>query len=267
MPGMFMFGYGIHLKVVFLLLVCFSVTGKAQIPFFQPNSNLAFRVLLIDYGKVNGIPDKLVTNGLELKYIREISPVLSLALPVKVGVAHMSDDLYNRSFVSMDALVHYKFEAFSEKTVPYALAGAGLMWDNEPAVRSQFPIGAGVNIKAGDFSFINVQAEYRVSPEKKRQGFQLGLGIVFRFKKNDSDGDGVGDLIDECPDTPGPREFNGCPDSDGDGIIDKKDDCPTEPGRRRTRGCPDRDRDGIADYEDACPDEYGYAEFKGCPQG
>lgn len=262
-----MVGSRLWLKAVFLFFLCFSLPGKAQTSLFQQSSNLAFRVLLIDYGKVNGISDKLMTNGLELKYIRELTPEFTLAFPVKAGVAHMLDDLYNRSFVSMDAMAHYKFQNLSDNTVPYALAGAGLMRDNEPTVRSQFPVGGGVNIKAGDFSFINVQAEFRVSPEKKRHSFQLGLGIVYRFKKNDSDGDGVGDLIDECPDIPGPREFNGCPDSDGDGIIDKKDDCPTEPGRRRTRGCPDRDRDGIADYEDACPDEYGYAEFKGCPQG
>lgn len=255
------------LLAVLLAGMLLSNHSLAQSSVFQPNSNLALRVLLIDYGIVNGIPDKLLTNGVELKYIREMSGQLAIAFPLKIGIAHMGDDLYNRSFVSSDALLHYKFPFSNEKISPYALAGAGVMRDNSPKVRAQFPVGGGLNVQAGDFSFINVQAEFRASPEKKRHSFQLGVGVVFRFKKIDSDGDGVGDLIDECPDLPGPRAFNGCPDTDGDGIIDKKDDCPTEPGRRRTRGCPDRDRDGVADYEDECPDEYGYREYKGCPQG
>ncbi len=46
----------------------------------------------------------------------------------------------------------------------------------------------------------------------------------------DSDGDGVDDSQDACPDDPGPAP-HGCPDSDGDGVHDGDDLCPgTEPG-------------------------------------
>ena len=54
------------------------------------------------------------------------------------------------------------------------------------------------------------------------------------------------------------------PDSDGDGILDDVDACPDTPGVRTddpaTTGCPpppDRDDDGIIDSQDACPDEAG----------
>ncbi len=48
----------------------------------------------------------------------------------------------------------------------------------------------------------------------------------------DSDGDGVPDSADKCPDTPWgvPVDENGCPfDSDGDGVPDYKDECPDTP--------------------------------------
>ena len=42
----------------------------------------------------------------------------------------------------------------------------------------------------------------------------------------DTDGDGVLDTEDACPEEAGGKELNGCPDSDGDGVIDKNDICP-----------------------------------------
>lgn len=54
----------------------------------------------------------------------------------------------------------------------------------------------------------------------------------------DSDGDGIRDSRDDCPDIAGKRKFRGCPDSDDDDIIDKEDQCPDEFGPPPT-GCPD----------------------------
>ena len=90
-------------------------------------------------------------------------------------------------------------------------------------------------------------------------------GVTFRFGGKDTDGDGVLDKYDECPDVPGLKEFNGCPDSDGDGIIDSLDECPSEFGLKELNGCPDTDGDGIADHQDECPDVPGLAKFNGCP--
>jgi outer membrane protein OmpA-like peptidoglycan-associated protein len=81
----------------------------------------------------------------------------------------------------------------------------------------------------------------------------------------DRDGDGIPDKIDECPDTPGLKKFNGCPDSDGDGIPDHLDKCPNEAGPAATGGCPDRDGDGVIDKDDRCPDEPGPSSLRGCP--
>lgn len=78
----------------------------------------------------------------------------------------------------------------------------------------------------------------------------------------DSDGDGVVDGDDQCPDTPAGVEVDarGCPpdaDSDGDGVVDGNDRCPDTPAGVAvdSDGCPlDGDGDGVPDYKDQCPD-------------
>ena len=75
----------------------------------------------------------------------------------------------------------------------------------------------------------------------------------------DSDGDGVVDEADHCPNTPRgiAVDARGCPpDSDGDGVPDYLDRCPgTPPGVPvDNSGCPfDSDGDGVADHLDQCP--------------
>jgi OOP family OmpA-OmpF porin len=75
----------------------------------------------------------------------------------------------------------------------------------------------------------------------------------------DSDGDGVVDERDQCPNTPRgiTVDARGCPpDSDGDGVPDYLDRCPnTPPGVAvDNSGCPfDSDGDGVADHMDQCP--------------
>lgn len=75
----------------------------------------------------------------------------------------------------------------------------------------------------------------------------------------DSDGDGVVDERDQCPNTPRgiTVDARGCPpDSDGDGVPDYLDRCPdTPPGVAvDNAGCPfDSDGDGVADHMDKCP--------------
>jgi hypothetical protein len=51
-------------------------------------------------------------------------------------------------------------------------------------------------------------------------------GLTFKFGGKDTDGDGIYDKDDACPEVAGLKEFNGCPDTDGDGIQDSADACP-----------------------------------------
>ena len=103
----------------------------------------------------------------------------------------------------------------------------------------------------------------------------LGAGLTFAFggKPKDSDGDGVPDKLDKCPDTSvGCRvDATGCPiDSDGDGVCDGLDRCADTPRGARVdaNGCPtDSDGDGIYDGIDKCPDtpKGCQVDATGCP--
>ena len=100
-------------------------------------------------------------------------------------------------------------------------------------------------------------------------------GIMFGWggKPKDTDGDGVPDKKDKCPDTPKGATANatGCPtDSDGDGVWDGLDQCAnTAKGATvNATGCPtDTDGDGVFDGLDQCPDtpKGATVDAKGCP--
>lgn len=97
-----------------------------------------------------------------------------------------------------------------------------------------------------------------------KQTFNVGTGTVgIRYKfgadPDDSDGDGVPNDKDKCPDTPrGVKVYSdGCPtDLDGDGVPDYLDKCPGTPKGTVVNkdGCPaDADGDGVLDHLDKCP--------------
>ncbi len=95
--------------------------------------------------------------------------------------------------------------------------------------------------------------------------FQHFVGLTIKFGGKDTDGDGIYDKDDLCPEEWGLAEFQGCPDTDGDGIPDKDDACPYEAGSAEFQGCPDTDADGVPDNLDECPEVAGPAENNGCP--
>jgi outer membrane protein OmpA-like peptidoglycan-associated protein len=100
------------------------------------------------------------------------------------------------------------------------------------------------------------------------------IGVSFSFPENrDSDGDGVPDSRDLCPDTPPGVliDENGCPlDMDGDGVPDYLDQCSNTPRGVKVdkNGCPiDSDNDGVPDYLDKCPNTPAgiSVDKNGCP--
>ena len=89
---------------------------------------------------------------------------------------------------------------------------------------------------------------------------KTGAGIV----PLDSDGDGVADVFDQCPDTAAGADVDddGCTvasDEDGDGVNDADDLCPNTPAGAAVdgNGCADSqkdsDGDGVSDDLDQCP--------------
>jgi outer membrane protein OmpA-like peptidoglycan-associated protein len=122
-----------------------------------------------------------------------------------------------------------------------------------------------------------VGAAQVLSPRQRCQKSTQALPVLPSTMSKDSDGDGVPDDVDRCPDQPEDRDGNldadGCSevDADSDGIPDPRDACPLASEDidqfQDDDGCPDPDNDGdgIDDGRDACPDNAGPIERVGCP--
>ncbi len=174
------------------------------------------------------------------------------------------DDL---SYYAVDGTIKYSLQnLFNSNTFePYLGAGGGYTWVDE--------VGAGtingtlgLNVWFNENIGLTLQSAYKHAFEDYLQThFQHTVGISIKFGGADTDGDGIYDKDDACPDVAGLEAFNGCPDTDGDGIEDSKDSCPNEAGLAEFNGCPDADGDGVADKDDNCPTVAGLKALAGCP--
>lgn len=146
-------------------------------------------------------------------------------------------------------------------------AGGGLRWFLSPNLAFRL-----------DGRYVRTRVQAGLDQIQQNIEANAGLGLVFGGGSRvlpdlDSDGDGVIDRIDRCPNTPrGARvDSEGCPyDTDGDGVIDGPDQCPNTPAGCvvDARGCPlDADHDGVCDGIDRCPDTPTdkKVDAQGCP--
>ena len=168
------------------------------------------------------------------------------------------------SYVGTDLDVKYSFGKgwFN----PYLMAGGGYTWISGNGAGTANG-GLGINFWFNEHIGVNVQTNYKHSfdEDKMLPHWQHAAGLVVKFGGKDTDGDGIYDKDDLCPEVAGLEAFNGCPDTDGDGIQDSEDACPTEAGLAEFNGCPDSDGDGVPDKDDACPTVPGLKELNGCP--
>jgi len=183
-----------------------------------------------------------------------------------------NEELY---YYSVDGIVKYNIpsdiEILGVDTDAYVFAGYGLSNYGDSDVSfgslntSYGPsFGAGINFQLSKNIALNTGVSYKSLDEKNAySNLQHVVGIKFNFEKGDSDGDGVPDKKDHCPDLPGLIELNGCPDSDGDGVPDRFDPCPSNAGLNG-QPCPDSDSDGLTDDLDKCPNDYGPESNGGC---
>ncbi len=174
--------------------------------------------------------------------------------------------------VSVDDLSHYAIDGTikynflkNTKLDPFLEVGGGYTWVDEIGAGTVNG-GVGLNYWFSDNFGVTVQSTYKHAFEDYGvKHFQHLAGFSIKFGGTDTDGDGIYDKDDACPEVAGLEAFNGCPDSDGDGIEDAKDDCPNAAGLKELNGCPDADGDGVADKDDACPNEAGLESLAGCP--
>jgi outer membrane protein OmpA-like peptidoglycan-associated protein len=145
-------------------------------------------------------------------------------------------------------------------------------------------IGFRIQTVEVDYAFVNepqdfLNENHRFSATLKFGEPEEPWGGMMRTR--DSDGDGIPDKDDQCPDVAedidGFEDTDGCPDNDndGDGIADVYDDCPSMAedfdGFQDDDGCADLDNDGdgILDADDQCPNAAetfnNYQDTDGCP--
>jgi OmpA-OmpF porin, OOP family len=186
----------------------------------------------------------------------------------------------------LEAALHLRPINDNHLLAPFISAGIGTAYFDK-TFAPYAPVGVGLQLNMYNEGYIFLQANYRFSFDKnkldnntfaslgltqtigrlKTAAPKAELPVVTPVVIKDTDGDGVPDTEDACPDIAGLATLAGCPDSDGDGIADKDDKCPTTAGLKKYNGCPipDSDGDGINDEDDKCPNTPGMARYGGCP--
>ncbi len=254
----------------------------------ENNIGVSLKALLLDYQTLNGgsfSAFQSYHSGFELGFLKKIQNKVYLSVPFKVGVIQQvgQESGFNRYLLGIDARINYHLKSNNSPIVPYILGGAGYVYENPGVSNIQIPVGLGFNFRLDNRAYLTWQSEFRYSLKDDRNNFHHGLGLTYFFgPKNvktpdkekeemeekeelDSDGDGVIDELDLCPQEPGLENLDGCPDTDEDGIADYKDLCPEKFGTIALKGCPDSDGDGVSDIDDECPNMPGSVANNGCP--
>jgi len=194
----------------------------------------------------------------------------SLISYLNVGAAYL---IFNPKSSDGVRLEFNSFEKYDKEIVSFLIEGG---------FRYKLSDRFGLNLALG---YYPTSTDYidDISAASGNDSFLFGLvGVSFAISGNfDSDGDGIKDNIDLCPDDKEDldtfEDEDGCPDPDNDidGILDLQDKCPNDAedkdGFEDSDGCPDSDNDldGILDVNDKCPDEAedidGFQDEDGCP--
>ena len=207
--------------------------------------------------------ERYLSDGFTLQLAGSLNRITNVKEEGDSDLVHSSIDL-NLKY-GLDGLVKGIFGKSTQYFSPFAYVGGGYTsLDSEGDGMINY--GVGFNVWFSETVGLSLQSGAKqASSDVIPTHFQHNLGLVVKFGGTDTDGDGIYDKYDACPEVAGLKEFNGCPDTDGDGIIDGEDACPSVAGLATLNGCPDADSDGIADKDDMCPNAKGTKANNGCP--
>ena len=270
-----------RIKIAVIALFILSISGKVNA---QDDNNpwvIGFGLNSVDYNNFDDFSDQikdLVTTS-DWNVLPSVSRVsadkyldkgFSLQL---AGSLNKIETLRTKNdsdfiYIAIDANVKYDLNHLIGETAwfdPYVYLGGGYT-SVDSSGEAMLNVGVGLNTWFSENIGLNFQTGTKKDfSDKAQTHYQTTLGLVFKFGGTDTDGDGVYDRYELCPEVAGLEVFNGCPDADGDGIKDSDDACPEVAGLVAMNGCPDADADSVADKDDMCPNVKGTKANKGCP--
>jgi len=272
-------------KILFsLVILTFAGNVAAQTDANVKKPSIALKVSAFDFTTARAIQvntlgtvlnnkswEKLSnsTKSIGVQYFKGIRPKIDFM--VNLDLASLSYPFYASSMIknargtasgattkgfyaAADAGLNFKMLSDDHKVVPYISAsiGVGKFASNYMAYA---PVGAGIQIKANNGSFVNILSTFRAEMSAlTKTHFNHGVSYSMPLKLKEKK-----PVV--LPPPPPPA------DTDNDGVIDANDKCPTVSGLAKYAGCPipDTDKDGVNDEVDACPTEAGISANNGCP--
>lgn len=210
---------------------------------------LTYKGLAVDHVRKFVFND--FTAGAEIAYSRYINPSFNWGIPFRLASANIptkdekSFASSGRLMASLDGKLIYKLDngyilKEDAAIAPYLHAGIGLNYYNrmvENPMDLQIPLGAGINFRLMPNVNLQLQTEFRKSLTAGRDNWVHGLGLQFLLSGccnsgtccvttvepveeikevsvavEDTDNDGVPNIVDDCPFTPGIPTLNGCPE-------------------------------------------------------
>ena len=285
---------------LFIIFLCtVSVSIQAQPTEFIKTSAVGVHISFFDFTGADSLSafGKYAKTGLSLNFQNTITEHWSYSVTV-AGSFPDFNDKKNRSssgakqlLLEADGSLQRKLLSSNNRFQPYVQAGIGI--SNYNRYYGIFiPAGLGCQVSVTRDVFLLINSQYRLPvTNTQSQHFYHSIGIAGTINRKkiikvqpatvqqppvkvpapiDTDGDGIVDTADACPQIIGVIGYHGCPvpDRDADGINDDMDLCPDIKGVAEHKGCPipDKDQDGVEDGMDKCPDLAGSATNEGCPE-
>jgi OOP family OmpA-OmpF porin len=290
------------IKTICLITFACTITLSlhAQPTSFTKSPALGIHLSFMDFKGADSVRafGRNAVTGLSVNYQNSFSKKWDYSITLAGSFMEFADknnkDLGNgkkQLLIEADGSVRAHLLAPEKRVRPYLQAGMGISAYND-YYGIFIPTGLGCQVNVTPDVFLLINSQYRIPiTTTQHQHFYYSIGIAGNISKKkiikekptppspvvvtiakpiDSDGDGIVDSVDKCPQVPGVLRYQGCPvpDRDGDRISDDEDQCPDVKGVVQYKGCPipDRDQDGVADAQDKCPDKAGDAANGGCPE-
>ena len=160
------------------------------------------------------------------------------------GTAVEADNLVWEANITSPALTNQVTTLPPPQQYSFIFNGSAQVLDHALTTSTMNPLVRGFEFGRGNADAARVLLEDDSTPLRSsdHDGFVLFVAI-------DSDGDGIGDDVDNCPLVPNNDQTN----SDGDSFGDACDNCPAMDNEDQA----DIDMDGVGDVCDACDDSIG----------